>query len=144
VESTDWEDSELDMDRAVVVEVVVEVENYATVGANHVWEEFALSGWVAPKKLLYEKRCIGTREGRICDRKFENLLSMKGNKTNFTDPEYRPTGGNPAWGCKTCKRAMFTPCKMNYVVNEKLQSPGRNSGVGNDREKRRCLTQEKD
>jgi hypothetical protein len=34
VESTDWEESELDMDRAVVVEVVVEVEN-----------------WVAPNKL---------------------------------------------------------------------------------------------
>jgi hypothetical protein len=59
VESTDWEDSELELERAVVVEdVVVEVVNRATVGANHVWEEFALSGWVAPNKLLYEKRCI--------------------------------------------------------------------------------------
>jgi hypothetical protein len=143
VESTDWEDSELELERAVgVKEGVVEVVNCATVGANHVWEEFASSGWVAPNKLLYEKRCIGTREGRICDRKFVSLLSMKGNKANFNETEYRPTPGNPAWGCKTCKRAMCTPCKMNYVVNEKLQSPGRNSGVGNDREKRRYLTKE--
>jgi hypothetical protein len=141
VESTDWEDSELEMERAVMVQVVVvEVVNCATVGANHVWEEYALSGWVAPNKLLYEKRCIGTWEGRICDRKFVSLLSVKGNKTNFNETEYCPTPGNPAWGCKTCKRAMCTPCMMNYVVNEKLQSQGRNSGIRNDREKRTYLT----
>jgi hypothetical protein len=35
--------------------------------------------------MLYEKRCIGMQEGRIRDRKFVSLLSVKGNKTNFNE-----------------------------------------------------------
>jgi hypothetical protein len=123
VESTDWEDSELEAE----VEVEGEVVDCATVGANHEWEEFASSRWVAS----------GKREGKICDREFVEVLVLE-NKKNFTNTKYCPTGGNPAWGCKTCRRAMCTPCKMNYVMNEKLKSPGRNSGVRNDCARRRC------
>jgi hypothetical protein len=88
VEKTDWEDSELELERAVVV------EGGSSGGGScklcHCWCKSCLGGicllgWVAPNKLLYEKRCIGTWEGRICDRKFVSLLSVKGNKTNFNE-----------------------------------------------------------
>jgi hypothetical protein len=126
VESTDFEASD------------VEVVDCAKIESNHEWEEFAGPTWVKRGGLLYEKHCIGTRNGVTCERKFVCvLLKPKEDKSNCTETEYRPTRGHPAWGCRKCKRAMCNPCKMYYVANEKLKSPGRNSGVGNDRAGRR-------
>jgi hypothetical protein len=116
-----------------------EMEACGTVGVNHDWEEFATRDWVRKGQLLFQKQCIGTRNGGICGRMFVNHAFL-GTKMNFTDTEYRPNAACPAWGCKKCRRAMCDPCKDNYVTNEKLQSRGRNSGVGNDRAHRRCLS----
>jgi hypothetical protein len=105
----------------------------ATKGLNHDWEEFATGGWVREGQLLYEKRCIGSWNGGICNPLFVD--HGFGTKLNCTDTEYYPAKGNPAWGCKRCRQAMCIQCKTYYVTNEKFQSPGRKSGVGNNRAK---------
>jgi hypothetical protein len=105
-----------------------EMEACATVGVNHNWEEFATRDWVCEGQLLFQKQCIGTRNGGICGRMLVNHAFL-GTKTNFTDTEYCPTAACLAWGCKKCRRAMCDPCKRNYVTDEKLQSPGRNTVV---------------
>jgi hypothetical protein len=127
VESTDYEDSDH------------ELEACASAGLNHNWEEFATVAWVLEGQLLYQHQCIGMRDGGICGRMFVNH-ALAGLKLNYTNTEYHPTAARPAWGCKKCRRAMCDPCKGNYVLNEKFQSPGRNSGVGNNQANRRCLT----
>jgi hypothetical protein len=99
------------------------MEACATVGVNHDWEEFATKDWVRKGQLLFQKQCICTRNGGICGRMFVNHAFL-GTKMNFTDTEYCPTAACPAWGCKKCWRAMWDPCKGNYVTNEKLQSLG--------------------
>jgi hypothetical protein len=120
-----------------------EMEACATVG--YCWSKSQLGG-VCNKRLgvqgaaiLFQKQCIGTRNGGICGRMFVNHAFL-GTKMNFTDTEYCPTAACPAWGCKKCSRAMCDPCKGNYLTNEKLQSLGRNNGVGNDCANRRCLS----
>jgi hypothetical protein len=49
-----------------------EMEACATVGVNHDWEEFATRDWVREGQLLFQKQCIGTRNGGICGRMFVN------------------------------------------------------------------------
>jgi hypothetical protein len=66
------------------------MEACATVGVNHDWEEFATRDWVRKGQLLYQKQCIGTRNGGICGRMFVNH-AFWGTKMNFTDTEYHPT-----------------------------------------------------
>jgi hypothetical protein len=105
-------------------------------GVNHDWEEFACGSWVTKGNVLCDKRCIGTRNGVICERKFVDKGFGIGNKQHCSDDAFHPTVGNPAWGCKKCRRVMCSQCKTYYVTNERFQSPGRNVGVGNDRARR--------
>jgi hypothetical protein len=105
-------------------------------GVNHDWEEFVCGSWVREGHILCDKRCIGTRNGVVCGRKFVEKGFGIGNKQHCSDSSFHPTVGNPAWGCKKCRRVMCSQCKTYYVTNEKFQSPGRKSGVGNDRARR--------
>jgi hypothetical protein len=123
VESTDFENSD------------EELIDCAAEGENHDWEEFADRAWVREGQLLYQKQCIGKRDGVVCGKMFVEHTIVGTN----VDNQYCPTVGHPAWGCKKCRQAMCDPCRDYYVAFQRLQSPGRNSGVGTDRANKRGL-----
>jgi hypothetical protein len=109
----------------------------ACIEGNHDWSmEYSRGSWAKEGELLCGETCMGWSNGRLCGRTFVEKGWGKREK-NYTEQEYHPSAQFPAWGCQKCKRFMCHPCRIYYDTNERMESPGRKSGVGNERRNRR-------
>jgi hypothetical protein len=79
---------------------------------KHDWHECYDGSYVTSGVLQGGKRCIGLRDGTVCNRLF--CAKVLDDKKHISDTEFHPRRVCPAWGCNHCRQGMCHPCKAGY------------------------------